>query len=99
MDAQPAEPAPVIHAAVDVIPAPVAQEPVSALAPVTTVTEQLHQHHATAPMTRAPAPAYIPDAPRVSNWQRPAFEFTGKGSAGGHSAVNQASAPATRPVE
>ncbi|GAB7216464.1 hypothetical protein OS42_30750 [Dickeya oryzae] len=101
VDAQPAEPAPVIHAAVDVIPAPVAQEPVSASAPVvdTTVTEQLHQHHATAPMTRAPAPAYIPDAPRVSNWQRPAFEFTGKGSAGGHSAVNQASAPATRPVE
>ncbi|WP_407273261.1 ribonuclease E [Dickeya ananatis] len=101
VDAQPAEPAPVIHAAVDVTPAPAVQEPVSASAPVvdTTVTEQLHQPHATAPMTRAPAPAYIPDAPRVSNWQRPAFEFTGKGSAGGHSAVNQASAPATRPVE
>ncbi|MGM3184982.1 ribonuclease E [Dickeya oryzae] len=100
VDAQPAEPAPVIHAAVDVIPVPVAQEPVSALAPVnTTVAAQPHQHYATAPMTRAPAPVYIPDAPRVSNWQRPVFEFTGKGSAGGHSAVNQASAPATRPVE
>lgn len=100
VDAQPAEPAPVIHAAVDVTPAPAVQEQVSALAPVnTTVAAQPHQHYATAPMTRAPAPAYIPDAPRVSNWQRPAFEFTGKGSAGGHSAVNQASAPATRPVE
>ncbi|MBP2844341.1 ribonuclease E [Dickeya oryzae] len=101
VDAQPTEPAPVIHAVVDVTPAPAVQEPVSASASVvdTTVTAQLHQHHATAPMTRAPAPAYIPDAPRVSNWQRPAFEFTGKGSAGGHSAVNQASAPATRPVE
>lgn len=100
VDAQPTEQAPVMYAPVDVTPASVAQEPVSAPAPVdTTVAVQPYQHHATAPMTRAPAPAYIPDAPRVSDWQRPAFEFTGKGSAGGHSAVNQASAPATRPVE
>ncbi|MBP2835944.1 ribonuclease E [Dickeya parazeae] len=96
VDAQPTEQAPVIHAPVEADPAPVAQKPVAALVPAdTTIT----QHYATAPMTRAPAPAYIPDAPRVSDWQRPAFEFTGKGSAGGHSAVNQASAPATRPVE
>ncbi|QYM95490.1 ribonuclease E [Dickeya ananatis] len=101
VDAQPTEPAPVIHVAVEATPAPIAQEPVSASVSVvdTAVAAQPHQHHATAPMTRAPAPAYIPDAPRVSNWQRPTFEFTGKGSAGGHSAVNQASAPATRPVE
>lgn len=80
---------------------PVAEEPAvtPALVESVSVVVATSQHHATAPMTRAPAPAYIPDAPRVSDWQRPAFEFTGKGSAGGHAAVNQASAPATRPVE
>ncbi|WP_027711695.1 ribonuclease E [Dickeya chrysanthemi] len=80
---------------------PVAEEPAVAPAFVesASVVVATSQHHATAPMTRAPAPVYIPDAPRVSDWQRPAFEFTGKGSAGGHAAVNQASAPATRPVE
>jgi len=54
-------------------------------------------HHATAPMTRAPAPEYVPEAPRHSDWVRPAFDFEGKGSAGGHSATHQATAPATRP--
>lgn len=53
-------------------------------------------HHATAPMTRAPAPEYVPEAPRHSDWVRPAFDFEGKGSAGGHSATHQATAPATR---
>ncbi|WP_105679254.1 ribonuclease E [Cronobacter dublinensis] len=52
---------------------------------------------ASAPMTRAPAPDYVPEPPRHSDWVRPAFEFSGKGSAGGHSATHQASAPATRP--
>lgn len=55
--------------------------------------------HATAPMTRAPAPTYTPEAPRHSEWVRPSFEFSGKGSAGGHSASHQATAPATRPPE
>jgi len=54
---------------------------------------------ATAPMTRAPAPEYIPEPPRHSDWVRPAFEFSGKGSAGGHSATHQATAPATRPQQ
>lgn len=53
--------------------------------------------HATAPMTRAPAPVYTPEAPRNSEWVRPSFEFSGRGSAGGHSASQQATAPATRP--
>ncbi|WP_449500872.1 hypothetical protein [Affinibrenneria salicis] len=48
-------------------------------------------------MTKAPAPAYVPDAMQQSEWQRPAWHFSGKGSAGGHSAENQSSAPATRP--
>lgn len=54
-------------------------------------------HHASAPMTRAPAPSYVPDAPRHSDWVRPAFNFEGKGAAGGHSATHQASAEPTRP--
>ncbi|WP_049855069.1 ribonuclease E [Dickeya fangzhongdai] len=90
----------VIHEPVQVENTPVAQEPVAAPEPAeTTTVVSARHHHAAAPMTRAPAPAYVPDAPRVSDWQRPAFAFTGKGSAGGHAAENQASAPATRPVE
>ena len=54
-------------------------------------------HHATAPMTRAPAPAYTPEAVSQSDWVRPAFIFNGKGTAGANSATHQASAPATRP--
>ena len=48
-------------------------------------------------MTRAPAPDYTPEPARASDWVRPDFEFTGRGSAGGHSATHQATAPATRP--
>ncbi|MEX8535895.1 ribonuclease E [Salmonella enterica] len=54
-------------------------------------------NHASAPMTRAPAPEYVPETPHHSDWQRPSFHFEGKGAAGGHSATRHASAPATRP--
>jgi RNAse E (EC 3.1.4.-) len=81
-----AEPAPVVAEAIvpEVKPEPVIE--VAARA-----------HVATAPMTRAPAPEYVPEAPRQSDWVRPNFNFDGKGSAGGHSATHQATAPATRP--
>ncbi|MGK3223862.1 ribonuclease E [Enterobacter soli] len=81
-----AEPAPVVAEAIvpEVKPEPVVE--VAARA-----------HVATAPMTRAPAPEYVPEAPRQSDWVRPSFNFDGKGSAGGHSATQQATAPATRP--
>ncbi|WBM69216.1 ribonuclease E [Buttiauxella sp. WJP83] len=62
------------------------------VAAVTHVTK-----HATAPMTKAPAPEYTPEAPRQSDWVRPTYEFSGRGSAGGNSATHQATAPATRP--
>lgn len=52
---------------------------------------------ASAPMTKAPAPAYDAETPRHSDWVRPAFNFAGKGAAGGHSASHIASAPATQP--
>ncbi|EEB8896694.1 ribonuclease E, partial [Salmonella enterica subsp. enterica serovar Enteritidis] len=54
-------------------------------------------NHASVPMTRAPAPEYVPETPHHSDWQRPSFHFEGKGAAGGHSATRHASAPATRP--
>lgn len=79
-------PAPVVEA--PVVEAPVKAEPVATPAAVS---------HATAPMTRAPAPAYEPEAPRHSDWVRPAFDFDGKGSAGGHSATHTATAGPTRP--
>lgn len=65
--------------------------------PEPVVTAPASAHVATAPMTRAPAPEYVPEAPRQSDWVRPEFNFDGKGSAGGHSATHQATAPATRP--
>lgn len=65
--------------------------------PVKVVAAPAPAHVATAPMTRAPAPEYVPEAPRHSDWVRPAFSFDGKGAAGGHSATHQATAPATRP--
>ncbi|KGD85037.1 ribonuclease E [Pantoea stewartii] len=55
------------------------------------------KHFASAPMTKAPAPAWQPEPARHSDWQRPSFNFEGKGSAGGHSATHQATAPATKP--
>ncbi len=53
--------------------------------------------HASAPMTKAPAPDWQPETPRHSDWVRPPFNFEGRGAAGGHSATHQATAPATKP--
>ncbi|UDJ80611.1 ribonuclease E [Kosakonia oryzae] len=99
-EAAPAQeaPAPVVETAPVVseeAPAPVAApvvEPVKE-----TVAPVVARRVATAPMTKAPAPAYIPEAPRHSDWVRPDFNFEGKGSAGGHSATHAATAPATKP--
>lgn len=55
------------------------------------------KHHASAPMTKAPAPAYTPSPLPVSDWQRPDYRFDGRGAAGGHAADKQATAPATCP--
>ena len=55
------------------------------------------KHYASAPMTKAPAPAWQPEPARHSDWVRPPFNFEGKGAAGGHSASHQATAPATKP--
>lgn len=96
----PVAPAPVVEAPVveepaqaPVVAAPAAPKPVVAEPVVATVAVS----HATAPMTRAPAPDYVPEAPRHSEWVRPSFGFEGKGSAGGHSATHSATAEPTRP--
>ncbi|EMX9178471.1 ribonuclease E [Citrobacter sedlakii] len=81
-----------------VSPAPVAVQVEAAKEEKPAVVAAPVEHsHATAPMTRAPAPEYVPEAPRHSDWQRPAFAFEGKGAAGGHSATHHASAGPTRP--
>lgn len=92
------EPAPVVEAAPVLETAPVVESapaPVVVAAPAAAVI--VSHRHATAPMTRAPAPAYEPEAPRHSDWVRPSFAFDGKGAAGGHSATHQATAEPTRP--
>ncbi|KAA1279522.1 ribonuclease E [Citrobacter pasteurii] len=95
------ETAPVVEeiaAPQEVVAAPIVEATVVKPEVVAASVDAEHLHsHATAPMTRAPAPEYVPEAPRHSDWQRPAFAFEGKGAAGGHSATHQATAPATRP--
>lgn len=87
-----AEPVAEVQPAVET--APVAAVPVVTEA---AVVAPRFKHLATAPMTKAPAPAYVPEPPRHSDWVRPEFNFEGKGSAGGHAAVTTATAPATKP--
>ncbi|MFT2788983.1 ribonuclease E [Serratia sp. T13T92] len=82
----------VVSAQPEAAPAPVQTAPV-----VAQPQPALYKHIATAPMTKAPAPDYQPEAAKTSEWQRPSFNFDGKGSAGGHAAANQATAPATKP--
>ena len=106
------ETAPVVEAPVEtivpatetVVEAPVTEaaptapaEPVKAETPVSKPVVVAGDRHATAPMTRAPAPDYVPEAPRHSTWVRPPFAFEGKGAAGGHSATRKATAEPTRP--
>ncbi|MEX3019266.1 ribonuclease E [Kluyvera sp. STS39-E] len=90
--------APAPEAEKPVVEAPVVAEPVAAKPVVDApVAETVAAHHATAPMTRAPAPDYVAEAPRNSDWVRPSFGFEGKGSAGGHSATHTATSGPTRP--
>ena len=78
--------------------APVAQASAAESAPSAAETAvPAFKHHAAAPMTKAPAPEYQAEPARNSDWVRPSFNFEGKGSAGGHAATHQATAPATRP--
>ncbi|MFZ4832792.1 ribonuclease E [Rouxiella sp. Mn2063] len=89
------EQAPVVESAVQVEQSAPVVAKAESLAPA---TEARFKHHATAPMTKAPAPAYTESSVVQSDWVRPAFDFDGKGAAGGHSAASTATAPATRPV-
>ncbi|SES91044.1 ribonuclease E [Thorsellia anophelis] len=55
------------------------------------------QLHGAAPVTKAPAPVYIPMVPKQSDWVRPEFVFDGKGRAGASFATNIATAPMSKP--
>lgn len=71
--------------------------------PVKVVPNTPCQHIASAPITNAPAFSYLPaiayllEARKHRDWQRPSFSFTGKGTAGGHAALNQAMSPPAKP--
>ncbi|QQN36729.1 ribonuclease E [Rahnella aceris] len=88
------EPVAEVKPAVETAPVAVAAAPAGTEA---AVVAPRFKHLATAPMTKAPAPAYVPEPPRHSDWVRPEFNFEGKGSAGGHAAATTATAPATKP--
>ncbi|MBB1199701.1 ribonuclease E [Enterobacteriaceae bacterium 89] len=92
------EAAPVVQPAPVAAPVVEAQPVIAEAKPAAVVqAAPVARPHATAPMTKAPAPEYVPEAPRHSDWVRPAFGFEGKGSAGGHSATHTATAGPTRP--
>ncbi|WP_420065786.1 ribonuclease E [Pectobacterium colocasium] len=78
--------------------ADVAETVVSVTKAAAVAEQPRYKFHATAPMTKAPAPAYHAEPVRHSDWIRPTYPFSGKGSAGGHAAVNQSTAPATKPT-
>ncbi|MDH1088039.1 ribonuclease E [Pantoea brenneri] len=87
-------------AARDIEPAAVAQPaatPAPAAEPMAAADVTRWKHFASAPMTKAPAPVWQPEPARHSDWVRSAYEFDGRGSAGGHAATHQATAPATKP--
>ncbi|KGT95924.1 ribonuclease E [Erwinia typographi] len=88
--------APEAPAAAEPTPAVPAPEAPASVAKAVSA-QPAYKHHAAAPMTKAPAPDYQPEPARHSDWVRPPFSFEGKGSAGGHAATHQATAPATRP--
>ncbi|HBV91401.1 MAG TPA: ribonuclease E, partial [Pantoea sp.] len=91
--------------------APVAARDIAPAAPVTAVEPGASapaaeavpndgtrwKHYASAPMTKAPAPVWQSEPAPHSDWVRAPYEFDGRGSAGGHSATHQATAPATKP--
>ncbi|MDC9597874.1 ribonuclease E [Xenorhabdus anantnagensis] len=54
-------------------------------------------HHAYSPMTKAPAPDMVTKPVIITEWQRPAYPFSGKGGAGGHSATNIATSAMSKP--
>ncbi|XBS71197.1 ribonuclease E [Acerihabitans sp. KWT182] len=80
---------------------PAAQEPSTAAFPSAPAAEQpqpRYKHHVSAPMTRAPAPVYVPSPEKTGEWHRSAYHFEGQGAAGGHAAVTHAAAPAAKPA-
>ncbi|WFQ80131.1 hypothetical protein PXH59_02830 [Xenorhabdus sp. SF857] len=48
-------------------------------------------------MTKAPAPDMMTKPVLITEWQRPAYPFKGKGGAGGHSATSIATSAMSKP--
>ncbi len=75
-------------------------EPVAVAEPATVVSSpavSLHKRHAYSPMTKAPAPASAAAPFEITEYQREASTFEGKGGAGGHVASNVATSAMAKP--
>ena len=59
----------------------------------------LHKRHAYSPMTKAPAPAVAAAPFEITEFQREASTFEGKGGAGGHVASNVATSEMAKPAD
>lgn len=59
--------------------------------------QQRIKQFGSAPVTSAPAPAYIPYVPKESDWEREAYVFKGRGITGANKATNVAQAPMSKP--
>lgn len=77
---------------------PVTEQPASTETTVVTVSEATPRGRlvATSPVTKAPAPVWIAEPIRHSDWVRPTYQFNGKGAAGGHAARHHATADVTK---
>ncbi len=71
-------------------------EPVAVAEPATVVSSP-HKRHAYSPMTKAPAPASAAAPFEITEYQREASTFEGKGGAGGHVASNVATSAMAKP--
>ncbi|WP_272685777.1 ribonuclease E [Providencia sp. PROV115] len=75
-------------------------EPVAVAEPATVASSpavSLHKRHAYSPMTKAPAPASAAAPFEITEYQREASTFEGKGGAGGHVASNVATSAMAKP--
>ncbi|WP_272520192.1 ribonuclease E [Providencia sp. PROV223] len=77
-------------------------DPVASVAEPATVASSpavsLHKRHAYSPMTKAPAPTVAAAPFEITEFQREASTFEGKGGAGGHVASNVATSEMAKPA-
>ncbi|HEM8176530.1 TPA: ribonuclease E [Providencia rettgeri] len=91
-----------ITASTEVVSVEEVIEPVAVAEPATVASSpavSLHKRHAYSPMTKAPAPAVAAAPFEITEFQREASTFEGKGGAGGHVASNVATSEMAKPAD